>query len=494
VKSGLSLLAFCAFVFVELSGEMAGEGPRDWAETAVDDLHFIRATLRENHPGPVDPENPGFQGWYRQGFEKALERARRAKDFAGYFFSIQYYMAGFRDGHLGALTERHLEDHLAETRLNRRWPGFLVGYEEGAFTVRHVEEGKGQAPAVGDRLVACDGRPAEEWARDILEDYVGLWFLPGERSLLAPLLLIDEGNPFVPRPRRCAFESASGTRTLALTWVSVGGKDLLGKLPAAGAESPAIRRAGDAWWITLPTFDLTNSQSGAALKKLTDEVRAKAPAIRSSRAVVFDVRGNRGGSSDAGRALLAAIWGTGFVEQRAPRPAAVEWRLSQGNLRFLRDVNLRTLRRQFGEDSAQARSYEERLKAMEEAFAKGVALFRDVPEAAAPAAETIEVRARPILLTDNVCASACLDFADIVRKLPGAEHVGRETSADAVYIDNRALPLPSGLGFVGFSMKVYRGRARGNNEPYKPSRVWRGDIRDTAALERWILEGPGEKR
>ena len=66
--------------------------------------------------------------------------------------------------------------------------------------------------------------------------------------------------------------------------------------------------------------------------------------------------------------------------------------------------------------------------------------------------------------------------------------MGRETSADAVYIDNRAMALPSGLGFLGFSMKVYRGRVRGNNEPYRPARVWPGDIRDTAALEKWILE------
>src|SRR5262249_47022857 len=71
-----------------LAQSLAAGPARDWAQTAVDDLHFIRAVLRENHPGPVDPENPGFLDWYRQGFEKALERARQAKDFAGYFFSI----------------------------------------------------------------------------------------------------------------------------------------------------------------------------------------------------------------------------------------------------------------------------------------------------------------------------------------------------------------------------------------------------------------------
>ena len=46
--------------------------------------------------------------------------------------------------------------------------------------------------------------------------------------------------------------------------------------------------------------------------------------------------------------------------------------------------------------------------------------YREIPEAPEPTAEKVNVQARPILLTDNVCASACLDFADVVLQLPGA--------------------------------------------------------------------------
>lgn len=481
----MALAAACAAWSAWALASPAEPTSRDWAETTVDDLHFIRATLRENHPGPVDPENPAFLAWYRMGFARALERARRATDFAGYFFAIEYYMAGFRDGHLGALTERHLEDHLAETRLTRRWPGFLVRWEDGAFVVGSVE-GTGALPASGDRLVGCDNRSAEQWAQDILEDYVGLWFLQGKRAELAPLLLIDEGNPFVPLPQRCTFESASGRRTLTLAWSPIGGRDLVAKLPAFSAGGPSLRRVGDAWWVTVPTFDVNNTASGAALRKLTEEVRSQSAAIGSARLVVFDVRGNRGGDSDAGKALLAAIWGEAFVDATEPRPAAIDWRLSAGNIRFLRDVNLRNLRRQFGEDSREARQYDELVKAMEASRAKGDTFYREVP-GPPPRVAAPDVKARPVLLTDGICASACLDFADIVRRLPAAEHVGRETSADALTIDNRAVTLPSGLGFFGFSMKVLRGKVRGNNEPYRPSRVFSGDIRDTAALEAWIL-------
>ena len=468
--------------------------PRDWSQTAVDDLHFIRAILRENHPGPVDAENPRFLDWYRRGFEGALERARKTKDFAGYFFSVGYYMAGFHDGHLGALVERHIEDHLSEKRLDRRWPGFVVGYENGSFVVTNVDPNLRGGPQSGDRLLACDGRAADDWAREIIGEYSGLWFLPGERSVLAPLLAIDEGNPFVRVPEQCTFQPASGGRTYAarLHWMRTTGAELLAALPKTRSPQPGLRRAGadrTAYWITIPSLALGDPATGAALKTLTEEVRAAAPEIRASREVVFDVRGNRGGSSEAGRALLAAIWGDSAVVSVQPLPAAIDWRLSSGNVRFLRDANLRSLRRQFGDDSPKAREYERMIVEMEGALARGDVFFREITHPPETVAKTAPAGARPILLTDNVCASACLDFADIVLRLPGAMHYGRETSADALYIDNRTISLPSGIGVLGFSMKVYRGRIRGDNETYRPANVWKGDIEDTAALEKWILGG-----
>jgi hypothetical protein len=208
-----------------------------------------------------------------------------------------------------------------------------------------------------------------------------------------------------------------------------------------------LRRIDDhGYWITIPSFSTSDATSGAALKKLTEQVVAAAPSIRDSKLVVFDVRGNRGGSSSTGVALLAAIWGEPFVESRSPRSKAIDWQLSPGNLRFLRDGNLRALRRQFGDDSPQAKGLAEQIQSMSDALARGEVFYRQMPEPPAAVPLDPAVRVRPVLLTDNVCASACLDFADVVLNLSGAQHFGRETSADAIYIDNRAMELPSGLG------------------------------------------------
>ncbi len=64
---------------------------------------------------------------------------------------------------------------------------------------------------------------------------------------------------------------------------------------------------------------------------------------------------------------------------------------------------------------------------------------------------------------------------------------GLPTSADAVYIDNRNADLPSGLGVLGFSLKVYRHRVRANNEWYEPQiRLPNGPLTDEA-IAKWVL-------
>ena len=49
-----------------------------------------------------------------------------------------------------------------------------------------------------------------------------------------------------------------------------------------------------------------------------------------------------------------------------------------------------------------------------------------------------------------------------------------------------AEPLPSGLARLSYSMKVYRGRTRGHNEPYIPHVAYEGGDWSTPALQLWL--------
>lgn len=93
---------------------------------------------------------------------------------------------------------------------------------------------------------------------------------------------------------------------------------------------------------------------------------------------------------------------------------------------------------------------------------------------------------RVYFLTDSACGSACLDFADIVTRMPGVTHIGLPTSADAIYIDVVGMPLKSGLSRFNWSLKVYRNRVRGNNQWYEPKIRWPGGKMTDAAVAAWV--------
>jgi hypothetical protein len=230
-----------------------------WRDRALTDLDFIYAELGRHHPGPVDTLNPWFRDWYERGYEEARRRAESITSYAGYYFAIQYYMVGFQDGHLGALTEDRID-----AELDRRWPGFLVEYDRGAFLVLEPNITDPQLPPAGARLVSCDGTPAISMADSILQAYAGLWSVNGVRPRLAPWLLVDEGNPWVQHPDACVFETDDGPSEWRLVWrpIDHGRLSTLLEAAATSRKPPiGVREFNDRmWWITLSSFASSDSQ------------------------------------------------------------------------------------------------------------------------------------------------------------------------------------------------------------------------------------------
>ncbi len=465
------------------------ENGSEWDEVAVDDLHFIRAILRANHPGPVDSENPWFRDWYERGFTDSLSLARRADSYSGYFFAVTHYTIGFQDGHLGALGDNRFQ----ETQLTWRWPSFVIGLSGEDFV---VVESSPQAPPLGARLVSCDGRSVAALTDEIVRPYLPLWSVRGTRARTAPMLLIDEGNPFVRRPEQCTFEYAGAQVAHTLQWSPIEGRELEAKINAAVAEvAPdfAVRRFARGYWISLPSFALGDENVRVGMDRVVTAVAEQRETIRNAEIIVLDVRGNGGGSSRLGEDAAIALWGEAMVRSRPQTSQAVDWRVSPRNAAFLRGTNLVRLVQRYGENSPEAISYRTFVERMDAAVQRGDTFLRQANEGedqrvAAPDANPVS--ARVFFLTDSACFSACLDFADLVLSIPAVTHVGAETRADAVYIDNRAERLPSGNGWFGFSMKVHRGRIRAHNQSYVPTRSWGGPMSDTQGLEEWIATLP----
>lgn len=457
--------------------------PAEWSQVALDDLHFVRAALRENHPGPVDQENPAFRDWFARGFDESLAMARQARSYAGYYFAIQHYLVGFQDSHLGALGD----DRMApDVHLKREWPGFVVTLDQGKF---RAAESSPDGPPAGAALTGCDGRSADQLAEEILKPFLPLWSLRGARFQNAPFLLVDEGNPFLKRPVQCSWQVGKSVRTMPLKWTPIDNSALAPKVAAAEHQIHAttgIRPFGkNGWWITLASFNANADADSKPLLELIDTLTKRAGAFRNADVLVIDARGNTGGSSEFGRRIAAALWGKPFVDT-APGSTAIDWRLSQLNLRQLERSNLPAMEKNFGKDDPKTRALAKFIEGYKAAMKRGDLFYREPFDRAPARAQAILAHAKIFLLTDGWCHSACLDFVDLALAAPGVTQVGAETSADTVYIDNTGVLLPSGEGVLGWSMKVHRGRPRGHNQSYVPKYVYPGPITDTPGLERWI--------
>ncbi len=478
----MTIRALALIVAIAAAGCATSPEPSPWATSASRDLAFIREQLEANHPGAIDtePQNAWFRRWLERGYSPALQRAQRAETYAGYFFAIQSYTVGFQDGHLSALRR--------DDQLPARWPGFFVVLRGGRWIVAASGH---SSPSDGDELVDCDGHAPTALAETIIAPYTGQWSIASQRERLSPLLLVDEGNPFAAAPTRCRFAQAGEVN---LDYHPLPREELRMRIASVRGDlrpSLELRSFGDGGqWISLSTF------GGPNIRPFVESLTARAADLRSARILVFDMRGNGGGASTYGDRIVAAVWGEGYQRAIAPIAHAVDWRVSDATIEHFQTQILPTFRERFGENDPAYQAYlrlTDRLiaaRGRDEPFVR-----QDESEFYPPARSKtapMPVAARVFLLTDAACASACLDFADLVLRLPNVTHVGQETGADAIYIDNRSVRLPSGAGELSLSMKVYRDRPRGHNQTLVPSLHWDGSMADSLLLERWIIRLAGQ--
>ncbi|SFW24542.1 S41 family peptidase [Luteibacter sp. UNCMF366Tsu5.1] len=459
---------------------------QDWAASLRMDAKAMHDDIARNHPGPVDPENPGFAAKNDQALALALQRAGSTTTYAGYLYALIAYAATFDDGHLAVF----VPEDVIQPPLVTRWPGFLTTFD--TKDDQRVVTRAADAPVpLGARLIACDGKDAAALARDNVGGMggSGQWNLHASRVMRGKRLFTDVGNPWIKRPVRCTFDVDGTRRTVDLAWRPIDDKELDRRFAEAfrrKAEPIGMRTLSDGTvWIALSDFDGDPDHPAAkALEPLIAKVQSQRETILAAPRVVLDLRGNNGGDSGWSHRVAEALWGKKAVDAVNLAPTRVDWRASQDNM-----AQMQSYVRMW---SAHADAPPENLAwgkstvaGMQAAMAKGEPFYMEPGEAKRPTPKPPKTHTRIFMVTDSGCASACLDAADLFLAL-GAVHVGQVTSADTAYMDIRRTMLPSGHIALVVPMKVYRGRQRGSNVPLVPRYVYQADLTDNTALERWI--------
>lgn len=474
------------------SAPVAAQPPaeRDWGAALRGDAQALHDDIAANHPGPVNPQDPGFAKRNDAQLALALSRARDARNYADYFFALRQYVASFDDGHMGF-------GAFGDTPNDFRWPGFLTGYD-GRGDLRVILTAEAVKVPVGARLLGCDGMTAAQYAEATLGKMWGRWHLESQRQELGRMLFLDEGSRYVPQARRCRFEFDGRSRDILLEWRAMNRAERSERMktvfPARTSREFAARVLDDGTrWYSIPSFNPDpQSPAGKALPAMIAAMRADRAALVAAPAIVLDVRGNGGGSSDWSRQIGEVLWGRAALEKLPRAEVQVDWRVSPANLESMKQDYARQSSGP-GLSAEMQAWFETVITGLSAALERGEPLWRQ------PADESVQARnpadrreppparlgGRVYVLTDASCGSACLDAVDLWRAL-GAVHVGRTTSADTLYMDTRQFRLPAGITGGSMPRKVYRGRPRGSNEPVVPVHLFDGDIADTAAVERWI--------
>ncbi|MNI42985.1 Peptidase family S41 [compost metagenome] len=233
---------------------------------------------------------------------------------------------------------------------------------------------------------------------------------------------------------------------------------------------------------------MPSAAENASLDKMLEAIKR----INDAKLVVLDTRGNRGGNSLVGAEILSALLGSQRVKNLSePSRAYAMWRVSPFALSTLNNA-LTTMGSDYGKDSEAYKFVLGLTGSMEFALHEKKDWLRQPNESSvlqegARGSNAQGFKGKLALVTDSFCASACLDFADVVLAVPGVVHLGLPTSGDTLYIDIGSQTLPSGAQFW-LPLKVWRGRARGNNQSYDPPFVFNGDINDTPAVQEWVLD------
>jgi hypothetical protein len=455
---------------------------RRWSPIAAQDVEAAYILLRDNHPGAA-PElhDLAFQQRLNVAHALALKRAHAVTSYQGYLFVL----AGFATD----MGDKHIWSRPTFVVNLPRWAGIIVSKRGNTWTVTDTDTE--QNALLGASLLSCDGQNVEDLARTNLGGFHAVWSVGAQQIQYSPWLLVDEGNPFINRPKACVFERDAKRETVMLDWRRITRENLLPRIKkavGAGAAGFGVRRAGDGYWIALQ--DLQSDQARGVVKAVEDQKAM----LRQAPFVVLDLRGNGGGSSVMGRQIAASLLGQAAVDARlVPMSENCggpdgDWRASEGNIKQLEFLQTVPLITQGGPEIKQM--VETTLRDAREARAQGKdfsgSLTCPVVPFKPPAAQAPSLMmGRLILLTDSLCFSSCLAVTDDFRTL-GAFHIGQTTDAATHFVDVREQYLPSGYSMFSTLESVDPGSPV-QVGPFAPQLTYDKDIADTTALEAWVI-------
>ncbi|MFK4004456.1 hypothetical protein [Qipengyuania sp. NPDC077563] len=446
--------------------EYANWTANDWSEAAGTDVLAAYREFVENHPGIYDLANPGFLKQLGEARSAGLAAAKKAEDQSGYALALASFSSILSDGHAQA----QAFSPPVPSDAPRYWPGFVALWRGDRLIASTPDP---TAMLNGSEITECDGTPIREFLTDRLlvrnfrPNEAGQWWVRPSQ------LFYSIGELSSSHPRKCTFSLADGEKlTQALDWSAATEeqRDFYGESVFPAAEPTILSEPRDGIFVIgLGDFD-PGDDVRTQYAALYSAVERRREELLRARAVVLDLRGNNGGSSEWSRRLASILWGKSALQSRSHQSEAIDWRTSPDTIAYLKEAEIEF--RENGELEI-ADWLAATTESMSAAYNAGQPLWRETQdqapvetgsEAPTPTDFTVPV----YVINWGLCASACLDANDVFIRFDNTKLIGAPTSADSTYMEVRTVPLPAGPGQLVIPNKVYIGRSRAWGEFYEP--------------------------
>ena len=430
------------------------------AQTKQDIIAAV-AILRAHHPGMFNPYDPGFSGKIEGAKRRALHAAKRVRTKADRQFAIAEINRTLADEH--AFVQTSFDGS------GGQWPGFETVWRGDALYVSYLA---GEGPPVGSRLLSCDGVPAKQLIRNDVFRLDGRAAEPGQWWQRAGLFFMRGDLSSGPLPRVCRFERTTGhVEPVELHWQPYPMEQFERIMTLNRPEPLGLStRSNDLVWVSLPTFS-PDVGGIASYQALLDQLTSERSIIDASRAIVLDLRGNKGGSSSWSRKIADALWGENAVSWALAnyfRETEVWYLADHANIAHFAAIAEDFHNRRMDDIAGWAARMSESLRSARQSGER----FWKEPYGARLLARAVPQTPNNLppvyVVVDGGCVSACLDAVDTFTRFNNVKLIGAPTSADSAYLEIRREELPSGRGSVVMPTKIWINRPRAPGAAYAP--------------------------
>lgn len=467
----IPITLLCCLTFI-----IANETP--WQLYARQDIEYIFTTLKENHPGWVDQENPSFKTWCIAGHKPALEEATNVDSNITYNACIQKYCNGFQDPHIYCTFTQKPKDYY--------WPEFICEYKNSKFivTTSLIEE-----VPIGTEIIKCDELNPKEFMRTYIFPYFGNPDLTASWHTNAYRITSWNYYPSIPKIKNYTLKYHEKTFTYNPEWQPIEKELLLYKagscLARSEVEIALYSIDKNILWLQIPTFfpqtDIEKTKLHSVIKLLQQK--------HNYPIITFDLRGNGGGSSTWCTEILKALWGPDIYKHAIDAlydQQYSQWRASINNLGYLKSL-MPQFTHDFSTDQKFIAWLTKNITGMKQALNTKQVYYTEKPTQDYDGKYIQQTKPAIAIVIDSYCDSVCLDFIDELTNFAQCTLFGQDTNADTNYVEARDVELPSKKAVLTFPIKVLRGRKRAYNQAHKPA-IYIENICDTKLVQETIKE------